>query len=225
MACCCAGSGVCGCGSGVVFPTSFSVEFLDFSFTLFESVSGSPDSDDPTILKTFLEGLSPLFVPMVSANSSSAVYERLSCSEYNTPQNCSTYPPGFFSRERFNNGLISTLSFLLSCDGDAIAKVDGRVMPNPLPRGEVSWKISGFLPGGGGDCTIFLGFTNQIIFSGADICNLTTRQTSATAVPSARDIGGLFTGTFVRRWLPSLSYSGYAGTGIVKFAPAYNSLP
>ncbi len=216
MACCCGGN-ACGCPS-VPFPSSFNVTFSNFAFNFVEAIDGSANGTEPNLLKTFIEGLSPMIVPRRSINSAntSADYSRLECSEYNTPSNCNNFPPGFFAWSPIAGIRISTLALKLNCDGSAVTDVDARLMPAG------SWRIRAEI--NGGDFEIFLQFASNTLFVANDVCNITSQQISATVVPSQRIGGFISSRTFLRRYSP-FSYLCYSGAGNVSLNPVFNPLP
>lgn len=205
--------GKCGCQSVSPFPSAFNITFSNFTFTLSGSVEGPLIENAPSLLQAYIHGLSPLFLPMAIdvQKLDSATYRRFLCSEYNTEEACNTYPPGFVSREFVTNGFLSTLSMSLACNGQATANVDSRAIGTIGGR---SWRINGFAAPGI-DCTVFLRFENQVVFTSNGICTLTSQQAQATVA----------SGTFARRFSSSFSYAEYSGAGTVLLEPLFNPLP
>jgi hypothetical protein len=114
MACCCGGS-VCGCADNTAFPASFSVYFEDFSFSVASTIQGTAPSG--SVLKSFIEGLSPVFFPRAVQPNNRATYSRTRCS--NLGPCADTCPPDFVSIFPGTSG-VSTLSFSVSCGGDVV---------------------------------------------------------------------------------------------------------
>lgn len=211
MACCCAGAGICGCQSGVSFPSYFSVTFSDFTFNLASTISGSPPSTS-SILKSYLEGLSPLIFP-VSLGSGNATYRRFQCSDLKTFAECQPIPPGFFSQ---TSG-VSEMGFVVGCS--TATALSAWTNLSPQARSNVCWRITARDSSFTTSLDILIAFTNDTAFSFGDICALSTAQTAVTVVSQV-------SGGSLSTYLGTSGYFGrYSGSGTVQFAPAYSPLP
>ena len=209
--CCATPGGICGCQSGVSFPSYFSVTFSDFTFNLASTISGSPPSTS-LILKSYLEGLSPLIFP-VSPGSSNASYRRFGCSDLKTSAECQPIPPGFSSQ---TSGT-SEMGFVVGCS-TATALSAWTNLSAPA-RSSVCWRITAIDSSFTTFLEILIAFTNDTAFSFGDICALSTAQTAVTVVPQ-------ISGGSISTFLGTSGYFGrYSGSGTVQFEPMYSPLP
>ena len=209
MACCCGPAGVCGCADSIAFPESFNVHFEDFSFSVAQTLAGTAPS--PSVLKNFIEGLSPIYFPRLVQPSSAATYSRTRCN--NTGPCGNTCPPDFAAIFPGSSS-ISTLSFGVRCNGDI-------VVPS---YGFVAWRWYIFMP--------FSCWTthsveiklklNATIYSAGNACNNIIPEFSVPVVSSLSDNTQSGATDY-----PALSNSAfYNATGTARFVPKYaNPLP
>lgn len=210
MACCCAGTGICGCPAGTTFPSYFNVTFSGFVFNLTQAISGSPPSTSSE-LKNYIEGLSPLVFPVVS-QANPAIYRRFRCTDLKSFSDCQPIPPGFFSFVPGGFGSESSLmQFQLACGATTLQIFSAH------PVGGVDWQIDARNSSFTVFLTILLKFTSSVVFD--SICALNTQQASVSVVSQ---VSG---GTLQTYYLDGSGSGRYSGSGTVQFEPMYSPLP